>query len=156
MSNFLIVVGTVNGHSLEAAYGAAALLQKLGHSVKINQETTVADITHDPSEIILVCCSTTDQGKMPRNIYPLYQTLDDHGADLHNRLYGVIALGDSYFPPSQYAMGGITFENALYSCGAKRIGDIALLDAQNVQNYPLEAAMWVQSWLQKVTAAEAA
>ncbi|TVZ40829.1 flavodoxin [Alteromonadaceae bacterium 2753L.S.0a.02] len=156
MSNFLIVVGTVNGHSLEAAYGAAALLQKLGHSVKINQETTVADLTRDPSEIILVCCSTTDKGKMPLNIYPLYRALDDNGADLSNRLYGVIALGDSYFPPSQYAMGGIIFENALYSCGAKRVGDIALLDAQHVQNYSVAAAMWVQTWVRKVTEAEAA
>lgn len=150
MANFQIVVGTVNGHALMAAQGAMAILMKAGHSVEVNQETTPADLSRDRSEVILVCCSTTDQGKMPRNIYPLYQALDDGQVDLAGRRYGVIALGDSYFPPTQYAMGGITFENALYSAGAKRIGDIALLDAQHVQNYSLAAALWVQEWLKKV------
>lgn len=150
MTNFLIVVGTVNGHALAAAQGAVAILNKLGHTAEINMETSPNDLVRDPSEILLVCCSTTDKGQLPHNIYPLYRTLDDQQIDLTNRLYGVIALGDSYFPPSQFAMGGITFENALYCCGAKRIGDIGILDAQSVENYPLAAAMWVQDWVEKV------
>ncbi|HMW49998.1 MAG TPA: flavodoxin domain-containing protein [Cellvibrionaceae bacterium] len=152
MAKFLIVVGTVNGHAFAAAQGAAALLKKLGHSTQINVETQPADLLRDADEIILACCSTTDQGKLPYNIYPLYRALEDQQLDLSNRHYGVIALGDSYFPPSQYALGGISLENAFYSCGAKRIGDIGLLDAQSVDNYPLAAALWVQNWLQKIPA----
>ena len=150
MANFLIVVGSVNGHALSAAEGAAKLLIKLGHNIEINTQTTPADLLRDSNEIILVCCSTTDQGQLPQNIFPLYRALDNQQINLTDRLYGVLALGDSFFPPSQYAMGGIRFENALYSCGAKKIGDIGLLDAQSVENYALAAALWTQDWLKKL------
>lgn len=152
MANFLIVVGTVNGHALSAAQGAAAIMDKLGHTTTINTDTRIEDLTQDTSQILLVCCSTTEKGQVPRNLYPLYQALDNQQVDLNGRYYGVIALGDSYFPPVQYAMGGISVENALYSCGGKRIGDIALLDAQEVENYTLAAAMWTQEWLKKASA----
>lgn len=151
MARFLILVGTVNGHSYSAAQGAAALLNKMGHSSEINLEPDAQLLLRDQNEIILVCCSTTDQGKLPHNIYPLYRMLDAQQIDLSNRFYGVIALGDSYFPPAQYALGGITMENAFYSSGAKRIGEIGLLDAQSVENYPLAAALWTQEWLKKIS-----
>ena len=100
MAKFLIVVGTVNGHAFAAAaQGAAALLNKLGHSTHINLHTQPADLMRDTQEIILACCSTTDQGKLPYNIYPLYRALEDQQLNLSDRHYGIIALGDSYFPP---------------------------------------------------------
>lgn len=155
MAKILIVVGTVNGHAFSAAQGAAALLSKLGHTAEINAETTAKDLLRDSDEIILVCCSTTDQGKVPYNIFPLYRQLEDQRLNLHGRHYGVIALGDSYFPPSQFALGGISIENALYSCGAKRIGEMGLLDAQSVDNYPLAAALWTKNWAEKIALAAA-
>lgn len=152
MLRFLILVGTVNGHALLAAQGAAAILNKLGHQSRIDTEPSVAEAVRDSSEIILASCSTTDQGSLPRNIYPLYQALDDQRLDLQGRYFGVLALGDSYFPPSQYAMGGIKLENAFYCSGARRIGEIGLLDAQQVENYALAAALWTQAWVAKAEA----
>ncbi len=147
MINFLIVVGTVKGHALLAAEGAAAILKKLGHNAEITSQTTPEDLTRDKREVILVCCSTTGNGQIPENIYSLFLALDNRQVDLRDRIYGFIALGDSYFPPKQYALGGITLENAFYSAGAKRIGSIGLLDAQTVNNYALASALWVKDWV---------
>jgi MioC protein len=152
MAKFLIIVGTTKGNALAAAKGAGAILTKLGHSIEITLEPNTKDLIRDSSEILLACCSTTGKGELPENLYPVYLALENQHVDLHNRYYGVIALGDSYFPPSQFATGGISFENSLYICGAKRIGDIGFLDAQQAENYPLAAALWTQEWLKKIPA----
>ena len=156
MAKFLIVVGTVNGHALTCAQGAAAILNKLGHETDMRVETKGSDLLADPEQIILVCCSTTGQGQVPENVYSLYLALEDQQLNLENRYYGVLALGDSYFPPTQFALGGRQLENALYRSGAKRIGDMGILDAQQVDNYALAAALWVKDWVEKVAATCAA
>ncbi len=150
MAKFLILVGSMNGHALMAAKGAAAMITKLGHHSEIVMEHDISQLTCDKDEIILICSSTAHQGQVPDNIYPLYLGLDNQRVDLTGKYYGVIALGDSYFPPTQFAMGGKLLENALYSCGAKRIGDMALMDAQQVDNHALAAALWTQEWIAKV------
>ncbi|MEM0911857.1 MAG: flavodoxin domain-containing protein [Pseudomonadota bacterium] len=150
MAKFLILVGTMDGHAVMAAKGAAAILNKLGHSSEMILEHDTSLLTRDKDEIILVCSSTAHQGQVPDNIFPLYVALDNQIIDLMGKYYGVIALGDSYFQASQFAMGGKLLENALYSCGAKRIGDMAVMDAQQVENHALAAALWTQEWVAKV------
>ncbi|MGB1090747.1 MAG: hypothetical protein ACPGYX_01390 [Oceanobacter sp.] len=41
-------------------------------------------------------------------------------------------------------MGGTQVENALYRSGAKRMGDISILDAHQVESYALAAALWIK------------
>lgn len=144
MAKIQILVGTVNGTAGQSANAVGQVLNHQGHQVRVNQEPSARDLIQDTEEVLLVCCSTTGEGELPRNIYPLFLALDDQAVDLHGRYYGVIALGDSGY--RFFAQAGYMMENALYMSGAKRVGEICVLDAKRVTNHPLAAAQWASEW----------
>jgi MioC protein len=150
MAKIQILVGTVNGTASQSAIAAAQVLGHQGHEVRVNEEPKPKDLLQNPEEVLLICCSTTGEGELPRNIYPLFLALDDQAVDLNGRLYGVIALGDSGY--RFFAQGGYMMENALYMSGAKRVGDICFLDAKRVTNHPLAAAQWASEWVAGLSA----
>lgn len=146
MTKIQIIVGTVNGTAWKAAESAAVILQKLGHNAVVNEETTPGDLLRDPEEVLLVCSSTTGDGEVPRNLYPVYSALDSESVDLQARHYGVIALGDRGFP--RFAHAGLLIEDALYRAGARRIGDILTIDAQIEDRPHFAAALWAKDWIE--------
>jgi flavodoxin len=150
MAKIQILVGTVNGTAWQSARAVAHVLNHQGHQVEVNDEPRPQDLNRDDDEVLLVCCSTTGEGEVPRNIYPIYLALEDHVVDLDGRLYGVIALGDSGY--QYFAQAGYILENALYVSGAKRVGDICTLDAKQVANHPLAAAQWANEWVGAIPA----
>lgn len=145
MAKIQILVGSVNGTALKTATAVAHVLNHQGHQVQVNQEPSPSDLERDVDEALLVCCSTTGEGDLPRNIYPVFLALDENKISVKDRLYGVIALGDSGY--LHFAQAGYLLENALYMAGAKRIGDICTLDAKTIKNHPLEAAQWANQWV---------
>lgn len=145
MAKIQIIVGSVNGTALQTAVAVAHVLNHQGHEVRTNAEPSTHDLLQDEDEALLVCCSTTGEGELPPNIYPLFLALDDRAVDLTGRCYGVIALGDSGF--QYFAQAGYLMENALYMAGAKRVGDICTLDAKKVGNHALAAAQWANGWV---------
>jgi MioC protein len=145
MAKIQILVGTVNGTSLQTARAVAHVLNHQGHQVRVNDQPSIQHLQQDQDEVLLVCCSTTGEGELPHNIYPLYLSLDDQAVNLTGRYYGVIALGDSGY--RYFAQAGYMLENALYMSGAKRIGDVCTLDAKQVANHPLTAAQWANEWV---------
>lgn len=148
MAKIHILVGTVNGTAEKTANAVAHVLNHQGHQVRVNHNPKAQDLLQDLDEVLLVCCSTTGEGELPNNIYPLYIALDDRAVNLEGRYYGVIALGDSGY--RHFAQAGYTLENALYNSGAKRVGDICALDAKSVSNHPLAAAMWANTWVSEL------
>lgn len=149
MAKIHILVGSVNGTAEKTANAVAHVLNHQGHTVRVNQNPKAKDLLEDDNEVLLICSSTTGEGELPHNIYPLYLALDDQSINLNGRYYGVIALGDSGY--RHFAQAGYTLENALYSSGAKRIGDICTLDARSVSNHPLAAAMWANQWVSELS-----
>jgi flavodoxin len=145
MAKIQILVGSMNGTAWQSATAVAHVLNHQGHEVRVNEEPRPGDLEEDKDEVLLVCCSTTGDGELPVNIYPLYLALDEQAVELKGRLYGVIALGDSSF--QHFAQGGYMMENALYMAGAKRVGDICTLDAKLIANHPLAAAQWANEWV---------
>jgi len=150
MAKIQIIVGTVNGKAWQTAQAVAHILNHQGHQTRVNDEPHIRDLQQDQDEVLLVCCSTTGDGELPRNIYPLFLDLDDQAADLKGRYYGVIALGDSGY--RHFAQAGYMMENALYTSGAKRVGDMCLLDAKQVSNHALAAAHWATAWVTAIPA----
>lgn len=144
-----IIVGSVNGRAWQTANAVAHVLNHQGHQVRVNDEPGIPDLLQDPEEVLLVCCSTTGEGELPAYLYPLFYALDDRTVDLSGRRYGVIALGDSGY--RHFAQAGYMLENALYSSGAKRCGEICVLDARRVDNHPLAAAQWANEWAAGLT-----
>lgn len=145
MAKIQVIVGTVNGRAWHAARAVAHVLNHQGHDVQVNDEPGVSDLVRDRDEVLLVCCSTTGEGELPPGLYPLFHALDNQSVDLMGRTYGVIALGDSGY--RHFAQAGYMMENALYTSGAKRIGEICVLDARRVDNHPLAAAQWANEWV---------
>lgn len=145
MAKIQLLVGSVNGRAEQTAQVVAMVLQKQSHQVELNGAPTPADLMRDPDELILICCATTGQGELPASMYPLFYALDQQAVSLNGRAYGVIALGDSGY--SQFAQAGLMLENALYQCGAKRIGEICFLDARREANQPVAAAVWASDWI---------
>lgn len=74
---------------------------------------------------VLVVTSTTGQGDLPDSIVPLYEGMKDMYQP-HLR-YGIIALGDSTY--ANFCGGGKTFDALLQEQGARRIGDMLMIDA---------------------------
>jgi len=85
------------------------------------------------------------RGELPSYLYPLFYALDTQSVNLEGRRYGVIALGDSGY--QHFAQAGYMLENALYTSGARRIGEMCVLDARRVDNHPLVAAQWANDWV---------
>jgi flavodoxin len=144
MTTIQVMIGSVNGRTLQTGGVVAHLLNKLGHSAWINEEPTPADLRRDPEEILLVCTCTTGEGQLPRNLYPLYLALEDQRVALPGRQYGIISLGDSGY--RLFAQAGFTLEAALHLSGARRLREIYTIDSKTTPNQPLAAAQWVQQW----------
>lgn len=144
MAKIQIIVGSIKGRALQTANAVGHLLKRLGHETRLNDNPTIQDLVKDEDEVLLVCTSTTGEGELPPELYPLYYALDEQRFDLQGRQYGVIALGDSGY--QHFAQAGYMMESALYMAGAKRIGSICALDARRVDNHPLAAAHWANEW----------
>jgi len=145
MTKIQIIVGSVKGRAWQTANAVARVLNHQGHQVRVNDDPGVPDLLADHEEVLLVCCSTTGEGELPSYLYPLFYALDDQSVDLSGRRYGVIALGDSGY--RHFAQAGYMMENALYTAGAKRVGEMCVLDARKVENHPLAAAQWANQWV---------
>ncbi|MYM64897.1 flavodoxin domain-containing protein [Pseudomaricurvus sp. HS19] len=146
MAKVQVIVGSVYGNAKFTAEAVSALLGKLGHEAFANDEAIATDLTRDEDEILLICCSTTGDGEIPRNILPVFSALDNERIDLSGRRYGVIALGDRGY--SRFAHAGLLLEDALYRCGARRVGDVLTIDARADANAPLKAALWSKDWIE--------
>lgn len=148
MAKIQILTGSVGGRALQTANAVAEFLNDQGHDVMVNSEPTPDDLLKDPDEVLLVCCSTTGKGELPPKLYPVFHPLYDETVNLVNRVYGVIALGDSSH--HHFANAGIVMEKALSMSGAKRVGDICTLDASKIDDHSLAAVEWARGWVAKL------
>ncbi|SFU39334.1 flavodoxin [Xenorhabdus koppenhoeferi] len=144
MAKIGVFVGTVYGNALAVAEEAQQILGRQGHEVKVFEDATLAQWQEYRQQVVLVITSTTGQGKLPDNIRPLYAELNDklgHQSDLR---YGMIVLGDRSY--DTFCGGGRAFDELLQEQGAKRIGDILLIDAIEVVEPEAFSQDWIEHW----------
>lgn len=144
MAKIGIFVGTVYGNALAVAEEAQQILRQQGNEVEIFEDATLEQWREYLQQIVLVVTSTTGQGDLPDNIQPLYVELNDKLGYQPDLRYGVIALGDSSY--DTFCGGGRTFDKLLQEQGAKRIGDILLIDAIEVVEPEVFALNWIEEW----------
>jgi MioC protein len=94
----------------------------------------------------LVCTSTTGAGEVPDNAHALYFALDTQPVYLGHVRYGLIALGDSSYGDT-FLGGGKLFDAKLQDLGAKRVGEICVLDACETTQPETDALTWFAQWL---------
>ncbi|PHM73211.1 flavodoxin [Xenorhabdus kozodoii] len=144
MAKIGVFVGTVYGNALAVAEQAQQILELQGHEVEVFEDATLEQWQAYLQDVILVVTSTTGQGDLPDNIQPLYTELTDKLGYQPDLSYGVIALGDSSY--DTFCGGGCTFDELLQEQGAKRIGDVLLIDAIEVAEPELFAQNWIEEW----------
>lgn len=142
MAEVGIFVGTMYGNALLVAEEAEAILSGLGHKAKVYEDPEIQDWEPYSGKYVLVVTSTTGQGDLPDSIVPLYEGMKDMYQP-HLR-YGIIALGDSSY--ANFCGGGKTFDALLQEQGAKRIGDMLMIDASEDPEPEGVSNPWVQQW----------
>lgn len=142
MADIGIFVGTMYGNALLVAEEAEAILSGLGHKAKVFEDPEIQDWEPYSGKYVLVVTSTTGQGDLPDSIVPLYEGMKDMYQP-HLR-YGIIALGDSTY--ANFCGGGKTFDALLQEQGARRIGDMLMIDAREDPEPESVSNPWVEQW----------
>ncbi|CDL82213.1 flavodoxin [Xenorhabdus szentirmaii] len=144
MAKIGIFVGTVYGNALAVAEEALQILTQQGHQVEIFEDATLEQWQEYLQDVILVVTSTTGNGDLPDGIEPLYTDLNDKLGYQPDLRYGMIVLGDSSY--DTFCGGGRAFDELLQEQGAKRIGDMLLIDAIDVTEPEIFAQDWIEGW----------
>ena len=142
MADIGIFVGTMYGNALLVAEEAEAILSGLGHKAKVFEDPEIQDWEPYSGKYVLVVTSTTGQGDLPDSIVPLYEGMKDMYQP-HLR-YGIIALGDSTY--ANFCGGGKTSDALLQEQGARRIGDMLMIDASEDPEPESVSNPWVEQW----------
>lgn len=143
------LVGTVHGNATAVAQTLQLSASDHGASIELLPMDGLDISVFDRPEIFVICTSTTGSGDVPDNAQSLYLALDAQAKYLGHVRYGVIALGDSSYGDSFYG-GGKRFDERLQDLGAKRVGDICVLDASSTEDADEVALAWLANWVKQL------
>ncbi|KNC17838.1 cytochrome P450 monooxygenase [Arthrobacter sp. RIT-PI-e] len=141
-----IVFGTESGN-------AELIAEDLGRHLGGRARVTVVDLSDaavtdlDPSRPHLVVCSTYGDGELPTGVRPFREALLTRTPDLSAMTYAVFGMGDRSYSRT-YSRGSELLDEALSSCGARRVGEYGRHDAAG----PLEATEVARDWADGVLA----
>jgi flavodoxin short chain len=110
-----IVYASMTGNTEEIADIVAKKLEDLGHTVDVEECTTVDATDFEDADIAIVATYTYGDGELPDEIVDFYEDLAD--VDLTDKIYGVVGSGDTFYDyfcqsvdefESQFALTGAT------------------------------------------------
>lgn len=157
--NLSILIGSMTGTATSVAQtlqmGCADLVD---HIELLPMDALGPEVFGDGSSLrtlFLVCTSTFGAGDVPDNAQAFYAALDAEPRYLGHVVYGVVALGDQTYGDT-FASGGRRFDARLQDLGARRAGDICVLDASSERAPEEEALQWCRAWLPEALSLAAA
>ena len=110
-----IVYASMTGNTEEIADIVAKKLEDLGHTVDVEECTTVDATDFEDADIAIIATYTYGDGELPDEIVDFYEDLAD--VDLTDKIYGVVGSGDTFYDyfcqsvdefESQFALTGAT------------------------------------------------
>ncbi|MFC3031667.1 flavodoxin [Pseudoalteromonas fenneropenaei] len=143
MANIAIFVGSMYGNAENLADTVAKQLINQGHGVNVHMDGTIEQVKQ--AETLLFISSTTGQGDLPDNIYPLFLQLQSQFPMLTGKKAGVIALGDSSYGDT-FCGAGRQIDGLLQELAATQV--MPRLDVDACEYFePWEAVeAWLQDW----------
>ncbi|MEY8700317.1 flavodoxin [Streptococcus ferus] len=119
-----IVYASMTGNTEELADIVAKKLEDLGHTVEVDECTTVDADEFQDVDIAIVASYTYGDGDLPDEIVDFYEDLQD--LDLSGKVYGVVGSGDTFY--DYFCKAVDDFELAFAGTGAQKGADSVKVD----------------------------
>ena len=151
MAKIILVTGSVFGAAMLTADEIETKLTGESHEVIRPDPQTVAPLTDESVEHLVVCTSSTGNGDVPDDLLPLYTGLRTEYPRIIHLSYLVVALGDSSY--DNFCGGGLTMDEAIRDLGAKQIKAPLTIDALEITEPEDVAPEWVLASINEYRAA---
>ena len=142
-----ILVGTTHQTSMQVAQAIELDGGDVATIEVIDLQDQTIDALQDPNTVYLICSASYGCGDVPENAQGFLASLQDTPTYLGHVRYGVIALGDQASYPNTFAQGGLRLDAALADLGAKRLGDIHVIDVSETNDPEAAGVEWFRQWL---------
>lgn len=119
-----IVYASMTGNTEEIADIVANKLTELGHTVELEECTSVDASDFEDADIAVVASYTYGDGDLPDEIVDFYEDLQD--LDLTGKVFGVVGSGDTFY--DYFCKAVDDFEAAFEKSGATKGADSVKVD----------------------------
>lgn len=133
-----IVYASMTGNTEEIADIVGNKLEELGHTVDIDECTTVDAADFEDADVAIVATYTYSDGELPDEIVDFYEDLAD--VNLSGKIYGVVGSGDTFY--DYFCQSVDEFENQFALTGATKGADSVKVDLaaedediENLENF---------------------
>lgn len=119
-----IVYASMTGNTEEIADIVGNKFEELGHTVDIDECTTVDAADFEDADVAIVATYTYGDGGLPDEIVDFYEDLAD--VDLEGKIFGVVGSGDTFY--DYFCKSVDEFENQFALTGAIKGADSIKVD----------------------------
>ena len=145
MANIYLAVGSVTGTATAVAVTLKNDIESAGHTVVVDQQASLAGLTTQEWDALLVCTSTTGRGNIPQNLRVFYNELDASRSLIPAIKYGIVALGSSAH--ANFCGAGVSIEALLEDSPAHCLVPKVTIDATETKNPDRDAKFWLKEFL---------
>ena len=119
-----IVYASMTGNTEEIADIVAKKLEELGHTVDVDECTTVDAADFEDADICIVATYTYGDGELPDEIVDFYEELEEE--DLSGKIYGALGSGDTFY--DKFCQSVLDFDEQFAKTGATKGAENVLVD----------------------------
>lgn len=119
-----IVYASMTGNTEEITDIVGNKFEELGHTVDIDECTTVDAADFEDADVAIVATYTYGDGDLPDEIVDFYEDLAD--VDLEGKIFGVVGSGDTFY--DYFCKSVDEFENQFALTGAIKGADSIKVD----------------------------
>ncbi|MCW0323669.1 FMN-binding protein MioC [Pantoea dispersa] len=142
MADITLISGSTLGSAEYVAEHLEEKLQEAGFSTELLHGPELDEVPQEG--VWLIVSSTHGAGKLPDNLLPFYEALQESQPDLSDVRFGAVGIGNHEY---DLFCGAIKLlETTLTQLGAKRIGDRLEIDVLEHEIPEDPAEVWVASW----------
>lgn len=150
-----ILVATQGGTADLCAQEMVDILEDRGYEAEATLMGDFGLEVFDEGGHVIICTATYGYGEIPDNGTEFYEALVSGKPDLARVSFAVFGLGDTTYEDT-FNFAGEKFDAILSECGAERVIERHIHDANSGALAEDEAIEWIEGWLGALQAKAAA